>query len=86
MAKHLVEVGQRQRRADDLAGVLLFGHHRPVLVEDRLELLGVVAHLLFGQRHEAPVALPGGVVDLEEAADLRLQVLLAEVAAHDPVL
>jgi hypothetical protein len=32
LGQHLVEVGQRQRGADDLAGVLALGDHRPVLV------------------------------------------------------
>ena len=46
---------------------------------------GVVADLLLGQRHEAPVLLPGRVVDLDEAADLGLEVLLAERAHDDAV-
>ena len=45
-----------------------------------------MADLLLGQRHETPVALPRGVVDLQEAPDLGLEVLLAEVATDDAVL
>jgi hypothetical protein len=37
------------------------------------------------QRHEAPVLLPGLVVDLHEALDLPLEVLAAHVADGDPV-
>src|SRR5947209_2941809 len=42
--QHLVVVRQRQRRADRLA--VLLGYERPVLVEDRLEVLSVVADLV----------------------------------------
>ena len=86
LGEHLVVIGQRQRGADDLAGVLVFGDHRPVLIQDRLEVLGVVANLLLGQRHKSPVALPRGVVDLHKAVHLGLQILLAEVTTDDPVL
>ena len=58
----------------------------PVLVEDRAQVLGVVADLLLGQRHGRPVALPGRVVDLEEARDLGVEVALAHRPADDPVL
>ena len=44
--------------------------------------LGVVAHLALREGHEAPVLLPGRVVDLHEAPDLGLEVLLAE-RPHD---
>ena len=83
-ARRLVEVGQRERGAEHLAVAL--GDPGPVLVEDRLQVLGVVAHLVLVQRHEAPVALPGRVVDLEEAADLGLEVALAHVPHRHAVL
>ena len=48
--------------------------------------LRVVADLVVLQRDEAPVALPGGVVDLEEAPELGLEVALAHVPHRDAVL
>ena len=80
----LVDVGQRQRGADDLA--VLLGDHRPVLVEDRLQVLGLELDLGLGDRHEAPVLPPGDVVDLHEAEDLRLHVRALHVAHGHPLL
>src|SRR5438067_9300896 len=77
LRQHLVPVEQRERRAHGRA--VLLGHPRPALVEQRLQLLRVVLELGLGERHEAPVLLPGRVVDLHEAADLVLEVLLAHV-------
>src|SRR4051794_31750618 len=82
--ERLVEVGHRQPRGDHLA-VLLADHH-PVLGEERLHLLGRVLELLDAHRREAPVVLPGRVVDVDEVAHLRLEVALAHVAEADAVL
>ena len=60
----LVEVGQRQGGANDLTCVGLLSDHRPILIEHKLEVLGVDAGLFLVQRHETPVALPGLVIDL----------------------
>ena len=43
MREHLVVVGERQRGADDLAGVDALGDESPVLFEERPQVLGVVA-------------------------------------------
>src|SRR3954454_3190083 len=80
----LVEVGHRERRRDHLA-VLLADHH-PVLGKERLHLLRRVLELLDAHRREAPVVLPGGVVDVDEVTHLLLQVALSHVAEPDAVL
>src|SRR3954467_11992399 len=80
----LVEVGHRERGGDHLA-VLLADHH-PVLAQERLHLLGDVLELLDAHRREAPVVLPGRVVDLDEMAHLVLQVALAHVTQRHAVL
>src|SRR5205807_445786 len=83
--QNLVYVGHREghRRGLPVGGL---GDHHPVLVEDRLHLLGGVHHLLAPDRDEAPVVLPGGVVDVHEAVDLLLEIALSHVAHLDPVL
>src|SRR2546421_6723586 len=81
----LVHVRDGERDPDGLP-VRGVGAHHPVLVEDRLHLLCRVLHLLARDRDEAPVRRPGDVVDLDEAVELGLEVLLAEVTDLDPVL
>jgi hypothetical protein len=72
LRQDLIEVRESQRGADDLSGVLVFGDHRPVLIQHGLEVFGVVADLLLGEWDEPPVALPAGVVDLQKPRDLLL--------------
>ena len=71
-----VEIGQRDAEADDLA-VLLRDRHQ-LRDHHRLELLGQVVDLVVGHRDEAPVLLPGGVVELLDPLHLALEVLHVE--------
>ena len=57
---------------------VLLGDHEPRRVEDQLQLLGVLVEVGLGVGHEAPVARPGGVVDLGEA----IHVLAQRPARH----
>jgi hypothetical protein len=84
LRQHLVEVGDGQRRCHGLVAAL--GEHDPVRIEQVPVLLGGVDHLPLGQRHEPPVVLPGGVVDLDESPRLRFQIPLAKVADGDAML
>ena len=83
-AERLLDVRQRERCADHLP--VLLGHHRPVLVEHRLEVLRLERNLRLGDRDEAPVVAPGGVVDLHETGHLGLHVAAAHVAQDDALL
>ena len=84
LREHLVDVGQREGGADHLSVAL--GDHRPVLVQDRLQVLGLEANLGLGDRYEAPVVPPGLVIDVHEPGDLGLQIALAHLADDHAVL
>ena len=84
--QHLVEIGDRDRHADHLAGVFALGDHEPVLVEGKLQLLGEGVEILLGVRHEVPVLRPRCVVDLAEELHVFAQLAAAHRAHADPVL
>ena len=65
-------------------GVL--GDHHPLGVEDQLVLPGLVLHRLDPHGREAPVAVPGGVVDLDELRGVVPDVLLVHPPDLDAVL
>ena len=70
--QRLAEVGKGEHRADGLA--VLFRKPDDVGVEDLLQPGGEVVDLGVGQRHKAPVLLPGRVIDALEAGHLFIKV------------
>src|SRR5690606_25462683 len=66
--QYLVEVRQCERERDRL--VVHEDQWTQLRRNDRLQLLREVPDLLLHEGHEAPVALPRAVVDLEDDVDL----------------
>ena len=81
-AEHYVEIRQRDPEPDDLT--VLLGDRHQLRDHHRLELVRQVIDLVTGHRHEAPVLLPGRVVQLLDPLHLAVEVLHVQRPEGDP--